>query len=320
MNWKRRTIIAASLGVSCSVGPRACAGGRPPFPVNIDDATGTVGSNGLDPDYYAKHRDMLTGLMMLRLTDERDSTSLNPAWGRLLDDDPSQSAITFVRHVLGCTVSLGSALRYKTQPSNGTGGASSTTLTFTPDPSTAPLLNDTSEWTSRPLDRPKWAFVHRCMAVRLNKTPSVQVWMAGGDVAPAQRLDTGAYPIIEAYWAVTMDGGAPTVTIWQPSVPALDGSSRPRHGFHIKWNTAVSRFCAASPQLCDFRRAVADTCTPRDGGGGWTCDGLDAIETRLSCSDCCDCTYPTPKDFCNQNGCSCWTPCPDGGTDGSPGG
>jgi hypothetical protein len=343
MNWKYRTIIAAFLGISCSASQPTCGGKIQPQ--RHADTLGSVGSNGLDPDYYVAHQRMLTQLMQLPLTDANDSTLLNPAWGTLLlNADQSQNAITFVKYVLGCTVSLGrngGSLSYNPQPSSGTGGASSTPLTFKPDPP-RPLLNDTGEWIHRPLrSQTQLANVHRCMATRLNKTPSVQYWVAGGDVAPDQPLDAGAYPVVEAYWAVTMDGGASLITIWgprastprqpnasgqtgvtlaglgQPSSPTPDRSPPPNFPPPVPEG---NRFCIVYPQLCDIQPSPEGTCTPRDGGGGWTCNGRDAIETRLSCSDCCDCTYPTPKDFCNQNGCSCTTPCPDGGTDGSPGG
>ena len=336
MNWKVRTVLVLSLGLSSSVGACQCletrdartgdlgrdgGGGRPSGKARLGRATiappstgtGTSGSNGLDPRVYTKYQALLTKLMGLPLTDPSDAGALNRAWGEILDQDQDAGA-TLVSYTIECAVRPGAVLTYTTDGGKG--------LTFKGEG----LINDTGAWLSTGLPPAKQANVHRCMAVRLNLKPE-NVWMEGSDITPAEVLDASAWPVPEGFWATTMndpsDGGV-SITYWPPTATDA-GDNRFASGDQGNVDPLqIGRRCTSAnpPPWCPFRPG-AGGCSPQPDGG-WTCfstadagaeAGLDAIETRLTCSTCCDCAYPTRTKFCEHNGCTCPKPCPDASTD-----
>jgi hypothetical protein len=316
MKWRYRVLIAASLGLCCSVGACPSLWKRAPIAVDPDcpaetqkntTATGTVGTNGLNPEFYRTHQAMLTAFMKAPLTDPAHPNSLNSVWSALLDDDQSEDATTFASYAIDCAVKTQSKLSYTTR-----GGK---TLNF--DAGTG-ILTDTYAWLSQPLTLPQSANVHRCMATRMNLNP-VPVWMEGGDVAVAKSLSCSEYPVSEGFWAATTDGtggGGTTITWWPPlsfvtaekaSFNSDKASSRAEYA--ADFLNALTRRACVPPTATSPCPIKAGTGTCKLEANVWRCgpNGVDAIETRLTCDDCCSPAYPIPPHFCDQNGCTCKT-------------
>ncbi len=306
MNWKTRTIIAASLGLSCSMGASTLLRNGPG---STTAGTGTVGPNGLKPRVFWGCLTQLTAHMNAPLIPD-GGTTLDPAFWDILEptsggaggpDSGSTCApesgegVTLVQHAMGCALSSGQTLTYTYQ----SGGA---TLTLTPD---GILSNNSGAtgWLDSGLNPHERQDIYTCLAARMNPAGPDTVWMNGADTN--HHVHTNNFPIIEAGWqAIVDDAGVVTITVW----PIMMTDTGQTVGGDLP--KVYERVCAKDAAACAIQL--------NDGGCTWetpytllnTCAGAgDAgtlFLTRLTCAEYCApgtvdagspcaCNPPSPK-------------------------
>jgi hypothetical protein len=302
MKPKTLVIIAASLALSGAVGVwSSLRGGL--HPATSTGGVGTVGSNGLHPAVYAKYQAALSRLMGYSLTHPPGSRFLNPEWGKqILEEDQSPEARKLVSDAIDCAVQTSTALEYTPKKTK-------VTLRFGPGNG---ILAGTGGWLGAPLDPSQWAAVHTCLATRMNFTSNVKVWMEGSDIRATMTADEmKKFQVVEGYWGAQMSGTTATIYYWPPSASGISDTSlglvepafAPGHDPSL---LDVDRYCVSVASQCPFQKGTGGCTKAPDGAAPrWTCNGIAAVETRLTCADCCVPTFAAPPGFC----AGCPSPC-----------
>ena len=314
MNWKIRTVLAASLGLSSSVG--ACryfqttatdagldgGGGRAsgkaglaPRTLGASVGTGTVGTNGLDPDVFWSCITELTAHMGAPLLADAGSV-LRPEFSDILEpvsgstcDPNSDQGVMLVQHAIGCALPNNQQLTYTYQNNP------KVSIVLTAD---GILDNDTGvPWLTTVLSVGDQQDVLTCMAARLNPLGKTKIWMNGADTNhvvnpddPDGAAGTTPYSVIEAGWQtiIASDGGV-TTTVWPLWERGIEANPKSYARF---MKLVGGRLCSIDAGACHIQLNTGKCTWGPDGGDTlMTCaDAGNApiLETRLTCKDYCE--------------------------------
>jgi hypothetical protein len=337
MNLKLRIIVAASLGLSSSLG--VCSVLRGPNRA-ATAGSGNVGGNGLDPAVYVHYIGMIMDRMNERLSDGKGNLSSN--WASIINDE-SDASLTggtqckrqyLVRYLVECTLPEGTSLTYS-GPRDSSCDAGTTWqghgLLWDPSTSMDPgiLYKNWDQRSPALTPREKQAIL-TCMATRMNFIEGVNILMEGKRVYPkcgraVSASASAAFPVEEGYWGVLPDTGAiyywPPESSWRSS-QSKSSATPTQSPYHEMFKTfADNRACSDSKNPCHVMEG-AGACT---FDGGWTCHtggtpdyAVPVFETRITCFDCCaDAGYHLDCATYSDGGCVCGTeqssPWPDAG-------
>ncbi len=332
MNLKLRTIVAASLGLSCSMGASTILNPKSPVPVQTSTGGVTVTGNGLNPAVYNRYIGNIMGLMNERLTDGQGHLSSN--WASIINarsgksiEPPTGSPCQrqdLVRHLIACALPPGVSVTYdgplgplgpngpNDQCPSGTTWQGQGLLT-SPGGRTLYEKWDQPSPVLTPQDKQA---ILTCMATRMNFIEGVNFVMEGERVLPKcgsilSPSGEAAFPVEEGYWSVLPDAGKiyywPPESAWgsPPRGPLVPGKSLP-----IIAPIQLDRGCSDPSNLCNLA-VGAGACTFE--GDGWTCHTggtpdsvVPAFATRLTCFDCCaDAGYNIDCAAYSDGGCVC---------------
>jgi hypothetical protein len=286
--WTIRALILAPLGFSCVLGTRAVNNPGSIIPNDSMSGTGSNGMNGLNPSLYHTYQTALATLMNQPLASP--AGILTADWDRLILKDssaPDGGPLVFVQYVLGCALQTTDPA-----PTDPVSGAS-----FSGSGTANPQLNIYSAWMNGGLSQLQQRAIYICLAARMNDQEQIHIWLEGSTINPQSALALSQYPVIEGYWGVG-NGSPPQLYRWPWS---STNASPLRNGSSPVADT--NRLCSSSSDGGDYPlcpQLVAGPCSGTSLAGvlvpPFTCiapDGssIDAVQTRLSCADCCSPTY-----------------------------